>query len=480
MIRAIMKSSVDSTASKRKIIAVMLTVFLSVAAGVLISKVNIVPWNTIEAMLILTLTFLSLAPLLHNWYTSLFDIFEPVYMVGLITLIAFVAVPIWMLLHMDISTARGGGYWPELAGAIALSSIGLLGFYFGYYISLSRWRHNPEGQFVGWVGRSLDRYSAYRWSWVGLLATVLIFIVWLLIGHVSLSSLNVLASDTQYGTATRSAQNSIIYLFKIRTSWPILLLLVYAYRPPGKVMVVFPLIWGLALAVYVASGDRSLTLQMLVATAVYLYLARAKRPSLWSVLIFLFSFALLAGGIVSLRGEYNTSPSQRVGDHAFLGVERDLTKGGAANGMMILLQIFPDKVGFLTWDIFKPVLYMPIPRVLWPEKPSTSVIAEVAGRFVSNTHAPPIFGPFYAGFGVPGVVVSMALFGMVSAWIYSLWRQRAESGIAMVLLATWIGFLWTLYHRGGIIWIMTNTLYIFGPIFLVAILAKSRISTESG
>ncbi len=473
-----MKFPGGSITDKYKISAVMLTSFLAVTAGALIPQVNIVSWNLGEAILILAVAFLSSVPFLHNIYTGSFDIFEPVYMICLTTFISFVIIPIWLLLDWS-SSLEVANYRAELTWAITLSGLGLLGFYFGYYVSLGRWQSNQAGQFGDWLGRSLDRASAYRWSWVGLLTAIFIFIAWLRIGDVPLSALNVLASDTRYGAAKNIAdQNSIAYLFSIHVSWPALWLLVYAYRPPGKATIVFLFIWGLMLTIYVASGGRGITLQLLVATVIYLYLTKAKRPSLQAVLIFLISFFFLAGMLVSLRRQYNTNISQLIKEQTFAGSERDLTTGGAVTGMMILLHVFPDKVGFLTGDIFKPLLYAPIPRIVWPDKPPARAILTVAEQFVPRAHAPPFFGPFYAGFGTLGVAVSMALFGVVSAWIYSLWQQQPNSGIARILLAIWVGFLWALYHRGGIVWIVVNTTYTMGPIFLVAILAKSRILTK--
>ena len=67
------------------------------------------------------------------------DIFKPLYMFSFMFFIAFVVAPI-ILLERGWVGVRSNNYREQLATAMLLVSIGLVGFYIGYLLIQSRWR----------------------------------------------------------------------------------------------------------------------------------------------------------------------------------------------------------------------------------------------------------------------------------------------------------------------------------------------------
>jgi predicted tellurium resistance membrane protein TerC len=96
---------------------------------------------------------------------------------------------------------------------------------------------------------------------------------------------------------------------------------------------------------------------------------------------------------------------------------------------------------------------------------------------VPRAHAPAFFGIYYAGFGVVGVAASMMGLGIVSAWIYKFWKNDPTVALTQVLLALWVGFLWELYHRGRMTWLLVNFSYYLRSVFLIAIFARLTINS---
>jgi oligosaccharide repeat unit polymerase len=454
--------------------AILLIAIASVVIGLVISYLDLLPWSFLEATSILLLLFLAVLPFLLGYYSRSFDPFEPVYLFCLATIVSFVIAPTLLLARGDIVNS-GISFRNEAVEAILLSGLALFGFYVGYYLLRNRrLNEKPKDPSAGKPELILEHYVR-RWAFAGLLVAIVLLIIWFRLVDIPLGLLNALAEDSYYGILWAMAETNILYLFMARVSLPALLLLAYPVLKSIRWQrVAVGSLWLLSLIFFLARGNRGITFRLLLATVVYYYLIRRRRPAVRTILITLVIFFLLAGGLVALRSRAYADISPTDLDIGIITgiVERDLTDGGGATGMMILLRVFPEKAGFIYGRVFEELLYTPIPRVLWPGKPIIRGVQNLAEHYVPRSHAPPIFGLFYAGFGIPGVMLSMAIFGGLSAWIYSMWRRRPAVSIYQVLLAVWLSLMWELYHRGGASWVTVNIVFSLGPILLVTLLAR--------
>ncbi len=441
----------------------------SISVALLIPHLNTNDWSFVEALSLVIIVILALIPAFHSWANKTFDLFEPVHMVAFTTIISFVLAPI-LLIGRDQIIIGGMNFRDKLLEAIALAGLALLGFYLGYFLVRKRSHDARSGSPSEQAITSPVPNEIHKWASLGLLFSFFIYLIWFELTSLPLSALNSLSETGYYGLAFSQAKTNYVFLFQIRTTWIALLLLAYPARGRKrnqKLMIC--LLWLAAALIFALSGSRGVLFELLIATAVYGYMIKGKRPKIVTTLSTGFILLIAMGSIVMLRSRNQIPFTPNALSRE---VQREITDSGAAAGMMALLAVFPDMNEFIHFQLFEELLVAPIPRTLWPEKPRLRGVQNIAEQFVPRSHAPPFFGPYYAAFGYIGAILSMAILGAASGWIYSLWKRNQTNIFRVVLLALWFALLWDLYHRGGLIWGLTKVSYAMGPILIIAWLAK--------
>lgn len=108
----------------------------------------------------------------------------------------------------------------------------------------------------------------------------------------------------------------------------------------------------------------------------------------------------------------------------------------------------PDRIPFLMGESYKPFLYAPIPRVIWPDKPVISDVLTHIDRtygFV-ETEANAAFGigylgEGYANFGVWGVIAVMLFQGVSLHFLSNLLNRPSSEGGAAIFTVLLVGML---------------------------------------
>jgi hypothetical protein len=99
----------------------------------------------------------------------------------------------------------------------------------------------------------------------------------------------------------------------------------------------------------------------------------------------------------------------------------------------VLVSIFPNQVDYIGWDAPLWLVARPIPRALWPGKPDGSnVSVESVLGLEGVTIAATFVGESYMAAGLPGVIVTALLIGMLAQW----WTRKAfsaESGFGILV-----------------------------------------------
>jgi hypothetical protein len=158
-------------------------------------------------------------------------------------------------------------------------------------------------------------------------------------------------------------------------------------------------------------------------------------------IIFVFIFGLVRYEF-TYSTDYDTALS-RIGD-TFDSVYHDFFMRGDfdafENGMQVLRAV-PDQHDFLYGQTLLSVLYNPVPRALWLDKPSfvlqTVLKTSSYGRGGSELEnfACSLPAELYANFGWAGVVIVMFMLGNVSAHIYSHFANSPYRNVALIHLS---------------------------------------------
>jgi oligosaccharide repeat unit polymerase len=154
------------------------------------------------------------------------------------------------------------------------------------------------------------------------------------------------------------------------------------------------------------------------------------------------------------------------------------------NGMQVVRSV-PDQQDFLYGETLLSVLYNPIPRTLWPDKPSPSLSSVLKttsyGRGGSELEnfACSLPAELYANFGWAGVVIGMIVLGYISARVYKYCVNSSHRDIAMIHLGFYSSNL-VLLLRGSFHVVAVTYLGILSWIWLCHLLTRASTWMERG
>lgn len=211
-----------------------------------------------------------------------------------------------------------------------------------------------------------------------------------------------------------------------------------------------PLFWVCTVISLICSflfgGSRSTLIYYLV-MGLIVWLIKEQRISFTKLFLVILTSLFLIGTLGAFRtstftGEIDwsvfTSPfaSGTSGEESALwrGAEEASVRSGEGFGAYPILALVPEQVDPLNGSSYLAVLALPIPRVLWSDKPG--LVGGRVGATFFNTSAgipPGPIGEAYWNFGVPGVLLAFLLFGMFHRWLTQAFCQYAHRPAAIVL-----------------------------------------------
>jgi len=214
------------------------------------------------------------------------------------------------------------------------------------------------------------------------------------------------------------------------------------------------LLVGVALVRTVPIGNRTFLLVLLGGIAVLVYLNRQARPRL-ATLIVASGLALVVSSVVlDFRDAEDREGLSSIADSLLSSPTRiisPLVKGADAEMAPALagaLQAVPTELpyrygGATIGDLVR----RPIPRQLWKDKPETpghELVAVVWPEARERGRFDPALTPllyFYWDFGLAGVFVGMALYGVVARAAYQYLRLHEGNLLAQVVFAAALSYL---------------------------------------
>jgi oligosaccharide repeat unit polymerase len=425
-------------------------------------------WTVPEALGNSLLLLLCVLPFIVALYRGRVDIFEPIYMLSVVFLIAFL-LPSLLFILSDYVSSTGLSYRIGLSKALFIACVGLLGGYLGYI-----WGRSLGSSLISTGSKSNSRSTnniretnIFYLAVAVLVITAVLFSAWVVVGRVPLAYLNALNEDVSYTLAGRSVTTNIVYFWMFRLAWPLLILLALRYAPNHFWRALIGSAWVLNLIVYTLAGNRGTLFILLGASAVAYYLRRKTRPSATSCFLALALVAFISSYLLSARGFGARSPVnyERIKADAI----GEITDRGALRSLIDVAYVFPGRADFVGFDALSDAIYAPVPRVLWPNKPSLRAVQDISGKYVlrGKVSAIPAVGIYYAGFGVVGAFAIVFVYGVLSGIIYEFWLNTQDLPFSQVLLAGWLPFTWVLINRGALSLVIVQSVYIFGPVLSV-------------
>jgi hypothetical protein len=278
------------------------------------------------------------------------------------------------------------------------------------------------------------------------------------------------------------------YLFLIPAA---MVFLAVALQTRSKALfVAFALLALLVLLRGIPLGNRMMLLPLLGGIFVLVYVHRSARPSLVTVTA-VAVLALFASAFLSdLRGRADrhetvaetvvraASPS-RVADSVVKGPDTEMAATLAA-----ALTVIPERLSHTYGTtIFEDLVVRPIPRPLWsgkPQVPRNELKAVLWPREYANGTLNPEFSAllyFYWDFGLLGVVVGLAAYGVAARWLYEYFLRHREQLYAQVFYALAVWFV-AIALRDSPVDTLMRAAFILAPLWVLFWLARSTARSQ--
>lgn len=366
-----------------------------------------------------------LVPAWNDWRRNQLDIFEPIHVLGLIYFIYFGLGSLWLVAEPELAyDYQLVAHVPRAALYVLLGYLSLLAGYYG-----------------PWRGRRLlSRDESPRGSLLFLLLPGVLGLAGSLASMVHHDRM--LFGQTLSVFMSSLSQLAPLFLFAWALLWLLLLAKRSTFRQRLTWLILAP---GAALVLYKTFSNKTTIMSLLVIPVLAMWYARRRVP--WKTLLLLL--LLLIFIVFPLYNTYRVTDihlehSKRL-ELTYRMVqdwdtEQYMTRSWGTfkarmamiNSVAVVVRDTPRWVPFAKGEtIFMPTLTYFVPRVLWPDKPIQRTGREFADKFrvtggldASTTIASTVVGEMYWNFGLPGVLLGMALMGAMMRWIY---RRYGES-----------------------------------------------------
>lgn len=342
----------------------------------------------------------------------------------------------------------GGGEWIGVYGedfsillygnmALLLS---VVSFSFGY-LSL-------EGRsFVGWERLIPD----FSFKWLQILVVVIsLFLVFLyfkkqdVFGFLLSGGLSV----KKYFITDDGVRTSLTFL-TIGGDFLYVLFCVRYFRV-GRLKRVGFFYWGVLflsfLVPFFSSTRSGLILYLLGLVVIYAYINKAvslKKMMVFSILAIFLIGILGALRDVSRGGQGGVSVVSSVETAVSHLLERPYLL--SVDKLSFIVSRSSDRDILLLGESFASIVFLPIPRLFWEDKPSVRV-GQFVGKNIydrgNHSGVPPTFiGELFINFGWVGVVLGMFAFGVFSRGYYNSWGGESGDLVLYSIILTSVGFL---------------------------------------
>lgn len=210
-----------------------------------------------------------------------------------------------------------------------------------------------------------------------------------------------------------------------------------------------------AIAVYTKQGFRwrHIALAMTILSVYYIYTYKRINLILFSVLALI---GIMIMGFIGQTRSYGSGLGYS-DDQEFDNYELLLSGFGESAVFMttgFMVNEVKEKELYIGWDPIIQTLVMPIPRAIWPGKPSGNYIGVIEGLydvvFVGNGMGAAVlnFGEYYLMFGYTGVIVGYFLWGIIFRSVWQWFLKHRTNKLAIVTYAVFFSYIYMIISRG--------------------------------
>jgi len=114
------------------------------------------------------------------------------------------------------------------------------------------------------------------------------------------------------------------------------------------------------------------------------------------------------------------------------------------NFIIVLQNVGSEKIGFFYGIPYLNLIFFPIPRAVWPDKPVyvDQILTKELIPYGPELNTFTILGDFYANFSIVGIIFGMLFWGIIWRTLYSylIQNQKSLSVITIYAVAATLGF----------------------------------------
>jgi hypothetical protein len=427
-----------------------------------------------ESVLIAGIAAACVVPIAARLARRRFDIFEPIVVASAALFVMYALRPAAIMTTGVQPSFKGYDIGGTFVEALIVAFAGVAALQLGYAIP---WGRNVARRLTGRPGR-WDVRTAVAYAMLLALVAIGLYAIFLS----QSGGLHVLGEFVEGRSARQDSyfRDSSAYLYAApQLLWPAsLLLFAVGISDSRRDLVALSALLLLPLAVFASGqGSRIVLLPLLLSPAVYLYLARNRRPS--PLVLAVAAYLVLTLGIAYFRETRTaTVDVSRVAEleRAVIhpGYELDqLVRHGTDNDMFeslaVELRIVPEHLPASPPDFVYRTLVKPIPSTLWAGKPVAPeerlTQALYPAEQVRASSSAGFVGSLYLGGALPGVMIGMAALGALLRLPWEYARRFPGRGPPQLLLAVSLMFI-PILLRGGIGDTIARALFALVPILI--------------
>lgn len=441
----------------------LLVTLLLAMLNALSREEEIEPYHVSYSIILLFMVMLISFVILKTTRNSR-DIFEPIHLVYIIIFLFFVVYPAHMLLNdyrpIRVYTHVNGnleGYMPYLFRAINYALYGTVCFFAGYFFSLTGKYRRTNAPTPKHVGAACPR--DYKLHLLLLALGVLIWAIWLKAnGGVSFIK-SIITSSSAYRLGEIPVRYKHLTWVNLVVIVSLMNLFLCKKKKMYRWMMPFLIAIGSLIVFTKSTSVSEIVLYLLNFVMLYHY-SKRKIPLKKAFIIFL----ILLTVILALKFSFNISGSwsveryMSIAEYAMESPKQIFyfmvgSKFTGADVFSVILRYVPESMNYLQAAIFYQPLWNMFPTGFFEYFSSFPTIGNQFARKVkgydSGGNNPTLFGIFYIGFGLPGILLGCFLYGMFCQWLYRRFQENRNRPVFLLLYVLTVNYVVIFFTRTG-------------------------------
>ncbi|HLF34049.1 MAG TPA: O-antigen polymerase [Cyclobacteriaceae bacterium] len=358
-----------------------------------------------------------------------------------------------------------------------ISFIGLIGIISGFTLGRKKTIYNHVESEIHSEKDNVKK-NGFRLFLIGLLGLTIFSGLGGVINKVSFWDINAFARPGYEGAFRNYFLHAIDFFIPA-----IVILFIYVIKRKFSVFW-FLVFLFLALAVYTKEGFRWRYVVLGLSLMITYYCVVHKKPGLILITVIIIS-GIAFMGFLGLTRNYGrgldlTSITGKSNTEIFL---EGFGESSIFMTTGLLVKDVPELFDHINFDPLIQTIAMPVPRMIWPGKPSGDYIEIYENLYGSKQFgygtAVINFGEYYLSFGYIGVFVGGFLIGFFYRKIWDWFRRRPNDEAAIAFYAIAISYLYVIISRGYLPQVTMLFFFAVFPAYIIYWLNRNRSTAES-